>query len=98
MSRRPETERASQRRLTAQGQWREGLEVDGIVLNVVDFGALVVKGVDAIGPDDASCLADRSVVAHEVVHVGDRMRLWVVRAVSRRRLWLPAAPLCRTIT
>ena len=57
-----------------------GMELTGTVLNVVDFGAFVDIGMHDSGLVHVSQLADQFVRdPHEVVAVGDIVRVWVVR-------------------
>ncbi|NLY02426.1 MAG: S1 RNA-binding domain-containing protein [Rhodopirellula sp.] len=63
-----------------------GMELTGTVLNVVDFGAFVDIGMHDIGLVHVSRLADRFVNnPHEVVSVGDIVRVWVVDVEKQRR-------------
>ncbi|MEX0936641.1 MAG: Tex family protein [Pirellulales bacterium] len=68
----------------------EGMELEGSVLNVVDFGAFVDIGLSDSGLVHVSQLADRYVRdPHEVVSVGDRVKVWVTAIdKSRRRVSL----------
>ena len=63
-----------------------GLELSGTVLNVVDFGAFVDIGMHDSGLVHVSQLADRFVRdPHEVVSVGDIVRVWVIEVDKQRR-------------
>ena len=68
------------------------MELSGTVLNVVDFGAFVDIGLVDSGLIHVSRLADKYVAdPHEVVSVGDILRVWVVEVDnSRRRVSLTA--------
>jgi len=69
-----------------------GMELSGTVLNVVDFGVFVDIGLSDSGLVHISRLADRYVRdPHEVVGVGDVLKVWVVEVdKSRRRVSLTA--------
>jgi uncharacterized protein len=69
-----------------------GMEMQGTVLNVVDFGAFVDIGMSDSGLVHISRLADRYIRdPHEVVGVGDMLKLWVVEVDrGRRRVSLTA--------
>jgi uncharacterized protein len=69
-----------------------GMELSGTVLNVVDFGAFVDLGLTESGLVHISRLADRYVRdPHEVVSVGDVLKVWVVDIdKGRRRVSLTA--------
>lgn len=69
-----------------------GMELSGTVLNVVDFGAFVDIGLSDSGLIHISRLADRYIKdPHEVVGVGDVLKVWVVEVdKSRRRVSLTA--------
>lgn len=71
-----------------------GMELNGIVLNVVDFGAFVDVGVKQPGLVHLSRMAARFVSdPHEVVAPGDIVRVWVVEVdKSRRRVSLSMVP------
>ena len=71
-----------------------GMELKGTVLNVVDFGAFVDVGLKDSGLVHISRLADRFIKdPHEVVGVGDVLKVWVVDVdKSRRRVSLTAIP------
>ncbi len=63
-----------------------GMELTGTVLNVVDFGAFVDIGMHDSGLVHVSQLADRFVRdPHEVVAVGDVVRVWVNEVDKQRR-------------
>ena len=63
-----------------------GMELTGTVLNVVDFGAFIDIGMHDSGLVHVSRLADRFVRdPHEVVTVGDIVRVWVVDVDKQRR-------------
>ncbi len=65
---------------------KPGMEFSGTVLNVVDFGAFVDIGLSDSGLIHVSRLADRYVKdPHEVVSVGDILRVWVVEVDEKRR-------------
>lgn len=67
-----------------------GMELTGSVLNVVDFGAFVDIGLHDSGLVHVSQLANRFVRdPHEVVSVGDIVKVWVLEIdKSRRRVSL----------
>jgi uncharacterized protein len=71
---------------------KPGMELAATVLNVVDFGAFVDIGLSDSGLVHISRLADRYVRdPHEVVAVGDVLRVWVVEVdKDRRRVSLTA--------
>jgi uncharacterized protein len=75
-----------------------GMELSGTVLNVVDFGAFVDIGISDSALVHISRLADHFIRdPHEVVSVGDILRVWVVGVDrDRRRVALtavsPSAP------
>ena len=75
-----------------------GLELTGTVLNVVDFGAFVDIGLHDSGLVHVSQMADKFVrEPHEVVAVGDSVKVWVVGVdKNRHRVSLtmidPSAP------
>jgi uncharacterized protein len=71
---------------------KPGMELAATVLNVVDFGAFVDIGLSDSGLVHISRLADRFVRdPHEVVAVGDVLRVWVVEVdKDRRRVSLTA--------
>ncbi len=63
-----------------------GMELRGTVLNVVDFGAFVDIGMHDSGLVHVSQLADKFVRdPHDVVAVGDIIRVWVVEVDKQRR-------------
>ena len=63
-----------------------GMDLDGTVLNVVDFGAFVDIGLSDSGLVHISRLADRYIKdPHEVVSVGDVLKVWVVEVDQKRR-------------
>ena len=70
------------------------MELSGVVLNVVDFGAFVDIGIKESGLVHISQLADRFIGdPREVVQVGDVMRVWVVSIdQQKRRVSLTAIP------
>jgi uncharacterized protein len=72
----------------------QGMELSGTVLNVVDFGVFVDIGLSDSGLVHISRLADRFIRdPHEVVGVGDVLKVWVVDVdKSRRRVSLTAIP------
>ena len=69
-----------------------GMELLGTVLNVVDFGVFVDIGLSDSGLVHISRLADRFIKdPHEVVGVGDVLKVWVVEVdKTRRRVSLTA--------
>ena len=73
---------------------QKDMELQGTVLNVVDFGAFVDIGLSDSGLVHISRLADRFIRdPHEVVGVGDILKLWVVEVdKGRRRVSLTAIP------
>lgn len=63
-----------------------GMELTGTVLNVVDFGAFVDIGMHDSGLVHVSQLADKFVRdPHDVVAVGDIVKVWVVDVDRERR-------------
>jgi len=63
-----------------------GMELTGTVLNVVDFGCFVDIGMHDSGLVHVSRLADRFIRdPHEVVAVGDIVRVWVMEVDKERR-------------
>ena len=63
-----------------------GMELRGTVLNVVDFGAFVDIGLKDSGLVHISHLADKYVKdPHEVVSVGDIVKVWVMQVDKQRR-------------
>ena len=71
---------------------RVGMDIEGLVSNVTAFGAFVDVGVHQDGLVHISQLADRFVKdAHEVVRVGDKLRVWVLEVdLPRKRIALTA--------
>ena len=71
-----------------------GLELAGTVLNVVDFGAFVDVGLKDTGLVHVSQMADRYIQSpHQVVSVGDIVRVWVLEVdKDRRRVSLTMIP------
>ena len=71
-----------------------GMELTGSVLNVVDFGAFVDIGLHDSGLVHVSQLANRFVRdPHEVVAVGDIVKVWVLELdKARRRVSLTMIP------
>ncbi len=64
----------------------QGMELTGTVLNVVDFGCFVDIGMHDSGLVHVSHLADRYVRdPHEVVTVGDVVKVWVLSVDKERR-------------
>jgi uncharacterized protein len=65
---------------------RPGMELSGSVLNVVDFGAFVDIGISDSALVHISRLADRFVRdPHDVVSVGDTIKVWVLDVDKKRR-------------
>ncbi|MBX3412535.1 MAG: helix-hairpin-helix domain-containing protein [Pirellulales bacterium] len=63
-----------------------GMELSGTVLNVVDFGAFVDIGLSDSGLVHISQLANKFVPnPHEVVAVGDIVKVWVLSVDKERR-------------
>ncbi len=63
-----------------------GMELAGTVLNVVDFGAFVDIGLKDTGLVHISQLANRYIPdPHEVVAVGDIVKVWVLSIDKERR-------------
>src|SRR3989304_4584670 len=63
-----------------------GMELTGTVLNVVDFGCFVDIGMHDSGLVHGSRLGDRYVRdPHDVVAVGDIVRVWVMEIDKERR-------------
>ena len=63
-----------------------GMELTGTVLNVVDFGAFVDIGMRDSGLVHVSHMAERFVRdPHDVVAVGDVVRVWVLDVDKQRR-------------
>jgi protein Tex len=73
---------------------QQGMELSGSVLNVVDFGAFVDIGLHDSGLVHVSQLANRYVRdPHEVVSVGDIVKVWVLEIdKTRRRVSLTMIP------
>jgi uncharacterized protein len=73
---------------------RPGQELRGTVTNVVDFGAFVDIGLRESALVHISQLADRFVRhPHEVVAVGDSVRVWVLQTdAEKRRVSLTMIP------
>jgi uncharacterized protein len=71
-----------------------GMELSGTVLNVVDFGAFVDIGLSDRGLIHVSQIAGRFIsTPHEVVSVGDIVRVWVIGVdKDRRRVSLTMIP------
>ncbi len=71
-----------------------GMELTGTVLNVVDFGAFVDIGMHDSGLVHVSQLADKFIRdPHEIVAVGDMVRVWVLDVdKTRRRVSLTMIP------
>jgi uncharacterized protein len=69
-----------------------GMQLEGVVTNVVAFGAFVDVGVHHDGLVHVSELADRFVESpHDVVHVGQRLKVRVVSVdLQRQRIALSA--------
>jgi uncharacterized protein len=67
-----------------------GMELNGSVLNVVDFGAFVDVGLKNSGLVHVSQLADRFIQSpHDVVSVGDLVKVWVKKVdLERERVAL----------
>lgn len=65
---------------------KPGMELAGTVLNVVDFGAFVDIGLHDSGLIHVSRLANQYISdPHEVVSVGDVVKVWVVEVDKQRR-------------
>lgn len=63
-----------------------GMELSGSVLNVVDFGAFVDIGLSDSGLVHISQMANKYVASpHEVVAVGDIVKVWVLGVDKERR-------------
>ncbi|MFO0820986.1 MAG: Tex-like N-terminal domain-containing protein [Pirellulales bacterium] len=63
-----------------------GMELSGTVLNVVDFGVFVDIGLSDSALIHISRLADRFIKdPHEVVGIGDVLKVWVVEVDKQRR-------------
>ena len=71
-----------------------GMELTGTVLNVVDFGCFVDIGMHDSGLVHVSQMADRFIRdPHEVVAVGDIVKVWVLEVdKERRRVSLTMVP------
>lgn len=71
-----------------------GMELSGTVLNVVEFGAFVDLGFHDSGLIHISHMADRYIRdAHDIVSVGDIVRVWVLEIdKDRRRISLSLFP------
>ncbi len=69
---------------------KEGMELDGIVRNVIDFGAFVDIGVHQDGLVHVSELSDRYIKhPSEVVSLGDAVKVWVKGVdVAKKRISL----------
>ncbi|HMJ14719.1 MAG TPA: Tex family protein [Polyangiaceae bacterium] len=74
------------------GDLEKGMELEGVVTNITAFGAFVDVGVHQDGLVHISQLADRFVKdPHDVVAVGDRIRVRVLEVdLERRRIALSA--------
>ena len=65
---------------------QQGMELEGSVLNVVDFGAFIDIGLGDSGLVHVSQLANKFVRdPHDVVSVGDRVKVWVTAVDKERR-------------
>ena len=63
-----------------------GMELTGTILNVVDFGSFVDIGMHDSGLVHVSHMADRYIRdPHEVVAVGDIVKVWVLAVDKERR-------------
>src|SRR6185503_11956691 len=73
---------------------QQGMELHGTVLNVVDFGAFVDVGLSDSGLVHISQLSAGYVrTPHDVVAVGDQVRVWVATIdKDRRRVALTMIP------
>ena len=73
---------------------KQGMELHGTVLNVVDFGAFVDVGLSDSGLVHISQLSAGFVRdPHEVIAVGDQVRVWVASIdTERRRVALTMIP------
>ncbi len=69
---------------------KEGMELDGTVRNVIDFGAFVDIGVHQDGLVHISEMSDRYIKhPSEVVSVGDAVKVWVKSVdVAKKRIGL----------
>jgi len=64
----------------------QGMELNGTVLNVVDFGCFVDIGMHNCGLVHVSRLADKYIRdPHEVVSVGDIVKVWVMGVDKERQ-------------
>jgi uncharacterized protein len=74
------------RGITKLEDLQAGMEMQATVLNVVDFGVFVDIGLSDSGLIHISRLADRYIRdPHEVVGVGDVLKVWVVEVDKNRR-------------
>lgn len=74
------------RGITKLEDLQAGMELQATVLNVVDFGVFVDIGLSDSGLIHISRLADRYIRdPHEVVGVGDVLKVWVVEVDKNRR-------------
>ncbi|WP_254508821.1 Tex-like N-terminal domain-containing protein [Anatilimnocola floriformis] len=74
------------RGITKLEDLQSGMELQATVLNVVDFGVFVDIGLSDSGLIHISRLADRYIRdPHEVVGVGDVLKVWVVEVDKNRR-------------
>jgi uncharacterized protein len=74
------------RGITKLEDLQPGMELQATVLNVVDFGVFVDIGLSDSGLIHISRLADRYIRdPHEVVGVGDVLKVWVVEVDKNRR-------------
>ncbi len=73
---------------------KPGMELDGTVRNVIDFGAFVDIGVHQDGLVHISQMADRYIKhPSEVVKVGDVVKVWVLSVdVGKKRISLTMKP------
>jgi uncharacterized protein len=78
--------RVLRREILKLEDFKPGMEVQGTVVNVVDFGAFVDIGLTDSGLVHISHLANRFIQdPHEAVSVGDPLRLWVLKVDQKRR-------------
>ena len=78
--------RVLRREILKLEDFKPGMEVQGTVVNVVDFGAFVDIGLTDSGLVHISHLANRFIQdPHEAVSVGDLLRLWVLKVDQKRR-------------
>ena len=78
--------RVLRREILKLEDFKPGMEVQGTVVNVVDFGAFVDIGLTDSGLVHISHLANRFIQdPHEAVSVGDLLRLWVIKVDQKRR-------------